>query len=628
MSGDSFGLENSSFTLEQIVNSGKVLDFDWSPRGDKLVIAWKRQGKTQLYLLDPEGSCPRLLTTNEVSVTSRGDGGPVWSPDGDCLAYVSLVGGYRNLWLVSTTEEMARPLTSGPQNDFYPSWSPDGRYLAFVTDRWGDESLVIIDRHGKLLFRLTEKYLISEPTWSPDGRNIAVVVSNENQPGSSVLALINLTESKADLVKPWAALNELDHFSCPHIQPTTALDFLTPWDGSRDRSPRWSPDSKRIAFISDRSGFAEVWEITLPERDMRLLFQNRGEKEEIAWSSDGIELAFVENENGNLNLGVFNRNTQRVRFIRRGPQVIFRLRWSPDGRCLAYLEEKHNSPAELWLSQREEPDWSQRRLTWSTPLGLEEKMKPEPRAVSYQSFDGLEINAWLYQPSLPGRHPAIVYLHGGPSSQFTNGWEPFLQYLVARGYVVLAPNYRGSTGYGRAFQELNDGDWGGNDLQDVLFAARYLQAQEFVDPKRIGVFGESYGGYLTLLALAKAPGVFRAGIDLYGVSNRITAWLETDKIGRLNMLKEMGPLATNRELYEDRSAVNFVSQVEAPLLILHGEADKRVPPGQSREMADALRKHDKFFLYHTYPDEGHGFEKLENLLDCYTRIEKFLANFL
>ncbi|MCL4424086.1 MAG: S9 family peptidase [Firmicutes bacterium] len=628
MTEDKSPAEEGLFSLGQIAGSGSVLSFDWSPQGDSLAIAWKRDGISQLYLLKREAACPRLLTTNGIAGSAKGDGGPVWSPDGEWLAYVSLTAGYRNLWLAQAAGGPGRQLTNGPHNDYFPCWSPGGHYLAFVTDRWGDESLVLMERGGRAFFRLTEKVSVSEPAWSPNGRQIAVVVSQESRPGSSALALVSFPEKDPESVFSPAGSAGPSRFLDEPIFPAKTWRYLTALDGARVWSPCWSPDGRRIAFISDRSGFAEIWEVSLPEGQTHPLLENGREEEWLAWSPGGSELAFVENENGSLGLALFDRNTGDIKFVRRGPQVISRPRWSSDGEKLAYLEERHDSPPELYLARRDEKDWSWQRLTWSTPLGLEPAMGAGPQEVHYQSFDGLEINARLYRPSLPDPRPALVYLHGGPSSQFTNGWSPFLQYLASRGYVVLAPNYRGSTGYGRAFQELNDGDWGGNDLQDVVFAARYLQAQEFVDPKRIGVYGGSYGGYLTLLALAKAPGVFRLGIDLYGVSNRLTAWLETDKVGRLNMLKEMGSPATQRELYQDRSAINFVSQIDAPLLILHGEQDKRVPPAQSAEIAEALRRHDKLFFYHTYPGEGHGFEKPENLLDSYRRIEQFLVTFL
>ena len=226
-------------------------------------------------------------------------------------------------------------------------------------------------------------------------------------------------------------------------------------------------------------------------------------------------------------------------------------------------------------------------------------------------------------------HAAILHPHGGPSSLYAAEWDVLAQYLIAKGYTFIAPNYRGSTGFGLAFEHANYGDWGGGDLQDCLHGAKYLGSLPGIDPARLATMGGSYGGYLTACALSCDPEyLFACGIAKYGDANLISSWAQCKRELRLYSEIFLGHPARNRQVYLKGSPIYSVENVKKPVLLLHGLLDDVVPPEASEEWAQALRAHGKTYEYKTYANEPHGFLHRVNQLDAYARIERFLDWYL
>jgi len=251
--------------------------------------------------------------------------------------------------------------------------------------------------------------------------------------------------------------------------------------------------------------------------------------------------------------------------------------------------------------------------------------------VRLKSFDGLEISAFLYVPYNLKKNrgnPAIVYVHGGPSSQHLNGFNRSVQYLVNNGYVVIAPNYRGSTGYGKDFEERNRFDMGGGDLCDVVEAARFIGSTGYVDRQRIAIMGGSYGGYMTMMGLTKRPEVWAAGVAIVPFVNWFTELAHEDPSLREWDLATMGDPVTNRLLYEDRSPIYSIDQIRAPLLVLAGGNDPRCPKEESDQVVRAIRARGGVVEYKFYEEEGHSFSRLENSIDSFERTVAFLDNYM
>jgi dipeptidyl aminopeptidase/acylaminoacyl peptidase len=272
-------------------------------------------------------------------------------------------------------------------------------------------------------------------------------------------------------------------------------------------------------------------------------------------------------------------------------------------------------------------------LTRSLPVVLSPAVArfPAGERVAIAARDGLRVEGTLWRPaSATGRRgaakvPAIVYPHGGPTSQAYRTWLPFKQLLVRDGFAVLDVDFRGSTGYGRAFREANTDEWGHADLFDLVDAGRWLQAQPWCDG-RLGIWGGSYGGYLVLGALVEAPELWRAGVDLFGDSEIAESYRHGDRVGRIDLERQMGtPDDPERAArYRRGSPLYGAERIQAPLLILHGRKDKRVVPLMSEKMIEALEIEGKFHEVRWYDDEGHGWQARENRRDAFTRIRDFL----
>ena len=302
------------------------------------------------------------------------------------------------------------------------------------------------------------------------------------------------------------------------------------------------------------------------------------------------------------------------------------LSWSRDGERIVAL---HQSPDRapnvvLYGSGNEHPAW----LTNGAPGGLND---PEafvyPEHVSWRSTDGTEVYGLLLTPRrvVPNKHPALIHIHGGPTAQTTMQWDPISQYWVARGWAVLKPNFRGSTGYGRKYTDLLHGTWTDLDLQDNVTSVNVLRERGLVDERRVVAWGGSGGGLATFACMAMAPGKFAAGVALYGVSDYVNFRHQTDRLARYLFDAELGPINENYDLWVQRSPVTHAAQTEGPLLVLHGDADKRVPPEQGEAMVRALEKAGKTVEHHVYEGEGHGWRKVATVRDYINRMEAFLT---
>jgi len=271
------------------------------------------------------------------------------------------------------------------------------------------------------------------------------------------------------------------------------------------------------------------------------------------------------------------------------------------------------------------------KITESAIASLAATPLPESQLVHYKSFDGTIISAFLWMPfnlERNGRNPAIVLPHGGPTGQTLDTFNRNVIALVSRGYAVIAPNVRGSTGYGLAFQKANFKDLGGGDLQDEVYAAKFLAATGFIDPKKIGITGGSYGGYMTLMAIGKTPDVWAAAVELFGIVDWLTMLQHEDP--RLQEYEKslLGDPVKDRAVYEAASPIRYLAGAKAPLLVLQGDNDIRVPKEEAEQVVTTLKNAGKTVDAHYYPNEGHGFAKRENQIDAIKRTIEWFDRYL
>jgi dipeptidyl aminopeptidase/acylaminoacyl peptidase len=336
------------------------------------------------------------------------------------------------------------------------------------------------------------------------------------------------------------------------------------------------------------------------------------------WSSDGRRLAYLEVDDPNILVKVRSGGATRVVSPKDGTSRA--LHWLPDGKGLAFVNGSAVRPEEVFVVKNRTP----KRLTRLMKKPMKTGGMAYPRLVRYKSFDGRKITAMLYIPRDRSRRAGIVLPHGGPEMMDTNLWDQLTIMIVEKGFAVIKPNYRGSTGYGRKFLHLHDKDLGGGDYLDTVYAGKYLLDEGLAEKDRLGYWGASYSGFTCMMALTKHPEMWAAGVSIVGFFDWVTE--HENERGYLKAYDEskMGDFSKNPEFFRDRSPIYFLHQLKAPLLMTASARDVRCPPTESRAVVEKLKAMGKKHEYHEYPDEGHWPRKRKNLMDLYMRSTRFL----
>jgi dipeptidyl aminopeptidase/acylaminoacyl peptidase len=270
-----------------------------------------------------------------------------------------------------------------------------------------------------------------------------------------------------------------------------------------------------------------------------------------------------------------------------------------------------------------------RRLTQSSLAGIPRSSLVEPELIHFDTFDGRSIPAFLYRPTaIEPPLPVILYVHGGPASQIRPDFDPRFQFFLKQGYAILAPNVRGSSGYGKAYMALDDVRLRMDSVADLKHAVEWLRASGIADPDRIAIYGRSYGGFMVLAAITTYPDLWAAAIDVVGIANWVTFLENTGRWRRAHREQEYGSLAADRAFLEGISPIHQVDRIQAPLLVVHGANDPRVPVTEADQIVDSLKQRGHPVEFLRYSDEGHKISKLSNRVDSFTRMCEFLARYL
>ncbi len=537
---------------------------------------------------------------------------PTWSPDGRWIAHVSSRGGWPELWLWSVDEGREIQLTrlGGRINSW--SWSTDNRWIAFAGGRFGGYDIWKVAVPGGEVSRLTtdQRYEVF-PTWTPDARKVLDVRLDERWMDHDVF------EIDADGSNRRLVLSDTDFF-----------DYR---QGPAFGYPMVSPDGRAVLFRSQRSGWLNYWAVALTGGEPRRVAPAQAEQAEGQWSPDGRWIAYVESHNGTRELRVVASGGGDPRVIVRPDLgVVANVDWAPDSKRLSYTLATPTRAPDLHVASLDGA--SPRQLTFSAPGGNLERDLATPEKVTYETFDGRMINAYLYKPSdvrAGERFPAIVLIHGGPTSHFADSYSLHAQFFTQQGYVMLLPNVRGSSGYGREFELLNNKDWGHGDRKDVVAGAEYLKSLPFVDPDRLGVEGTSYGGFLTPAVIAWSPDVFQAAVPISGYPNRVR-FMDDGEYQHIQQLAyEFGPFDDNEDVYHRNSPFFAVKNIMTPAFIVHGEGRFPESP-QMKHFADELERHYKVFRYKAYHGETFYIRGRENtrqlLLDMLAFFDEYLKD--
>jgi len=586
----------------------------------------------------------------------------VLSPNGTEVAVTTNLTGRTNLWKFSTAGSWPVQLLHSDDRQAEPSWSPDSRWIAYSQDKAGNElwDIYVTSREGGLPVNLTNTPEIREqhPVWAHDGKLIACTYKPKQAP-SYDLAVIDvsthqlrkLTEEK-DPQQSWDVIAfSPDNRTLYANRTGVAFDVgdvyavdvasgrqtnLTPHEGKQlNLGADVSHDGATILMTSNqKGGYLNLALLDAATKKLKWITDTQWEVNAGAFSPDGSHFTYAINADGRSTLYLGDRRGVQRTELKLPSGVNATLapqHFSPDGRQILVEHEAMNTPNDLWVydigTQRA------RQLTRMAVASLTPQTIPTSELVHYRSFDGKIISAVLRMPfnlKRDGSNPAIILPHGGPTGQTVDSWNRWSNALVTRGYIVLMPNPRGSTGYGMDFQRANYQDLGGGDLKDEMYGLEWLLGTGYADARKVGVFGGSYGGFMTLMLAAKEPKRFTAAVDLFGPLDWYTMLAHSDPSLNQYLRNLLGDPEKDRKIYEEDSPIKYIQNIRAPLLVLQGDNDPRVPKEETEQLVAVLKKRGNVVDVVYYPDEGHGFDKLEHQIDAAHRImawfEKYLKN--
>ena len=582
----------------------------FSPDGTKVLVSSNLSGTAQLFVVPRTGGAPCPVTDEDEPVTG------VYLPTSDEIVVSKDAGGNERLQLYLARDDGTglRPLVHDPDHIHrLGGVSRDGRLLAYASEK---RNGVDFDVYVHPVGRAGEgqagesRLVFSRGGWcqpvgfSPDGRWLGVVVLTERN-GDNDSYLVDLVSG------------EVVHAS-PHD------------DEAAFGAPAWLPDSSGFFFATDSGrDLAAVARYDLVSRSWRYVLERPSEAA-CAIDRTGTRLLVTTNVDGCTRAELVDPTTLaslgEVPLPGRGvADFVF----SEDGRYLAYGFTSALEPGDAWVHDCDTVTTT--RLTTSPrtlPAGVAggAGWAVEPTVHRYASFDGESIPAFLYRPRAPAAReaPVVVVVHGGPESQYTPGWNPLVQYFVARGYAVVAPNVRGSTGYGKRFSHLDDVRKRLDSVADLAALHDWLVALEGVDAGRAALYGGSYGGYMVLAGLAFQPERWAAGVDVVGISSLVTFLENTAAWRRAFREREYGSLEHDRDFLVEASPLTQVERMRAPLFVVHGANDPRVPLSEAEQVHRVLTARGVRCELLVYPDEGHGLAKLANRLDAYPKVADFL----
>jgi dipeptidyl aminopeptidase/acylaminoacyl peptidase len=593
----------SLYEVDQFVHIRRHEPIGFSPDGRWVAYTSDVTGRSQIWKVPAEGGWPTEVTFGDEPV-----GRAAWAKDGASLAFQRDSGGSERYDIYAVASDGGPPqnLTATPAaRELIAGFSDDQRFLAYLSDsgRAGHFELWVRDLSSGRARQLTsDSVSVLGAVWSHDSRFLALERTNDFANVDAVLLDVSTRQSR----------------------------LLTPHTGSKSYTPvAFSPDDRELLLISDaKDGVPRLAIVELGRDTLRWLDTGQWPIEAAGWSADG-RLAYSEDADGRVATYLMRPDGSGRRQIGPEPGTTSFVEFSTDGRRALLTHSDATRAADLWVADvRRDTSW---QVTFAMGGGIQPADLVPATLVHYPSYDGRKMSAFVYLPfnlRKDGSSPAIVMAHGGPSGQWKDAFSRDVAYYANHGYVVIRPNVRGSTGYGKTFEDLNNLDWGGGDLKDLVAAADYLVSTGYVARSKIAVMGGSYGGYLTLAALAFTPERWAAGIDLFGISSIVTLARTTDPLLLPYLEREMGSLATREALMRERSPLFAATRIRAPLLILQGDNDPRVPLGESRQIAEAVRRNHGIVEVVIYPGEGHGFRKLEDQLDSLRRAAAFLDRYV
>ncbi|MFD1786921.1 prolyl oligopeptidase family serine peptidase [Sphingomonas floccifaciens] len=594
--------------IEALATTPSISGATWTADGRAVVIAANISGRANLWRIDSPGAAPVRLTQSDEAQSL-----PVAAGDGNWIYFQQDVGGneYPDVYRVPVAGGAVEQITRTPDIREGNLLASRSGPIALVhkAKSEGQSNVAVLAPDGTV--RVLTKETDPQFGWSPvawvDGDR--ALIANRRRTDSRVIEVWRIAVADGAATK---LLGKAD--TIYEAGGATA-------DGKRLSVTTTEGTGQRHAGLYDVASGRWSWLKPTP-----------WEQNANAISPDGRRMIVRTSLDARAGLATVDTATLAETPIALDPGVnaaTGQQPFSSDGTRLIATHSGADSVTELM--QVDLPANRVTALTRFAGPALASAGLPKSQVVTYRSFDGTPVSAIVTMPfnlKRDSRAPGIVLPHGGPTSQALDGFNRTATALASRGYVVIQPNFRGSTGYGAAFQAANHKDLGGGDLKDTVAAKDFMVATGYVDPRRVGITGGSYGGFMTLMALGRTPDAFAAGVQMFGIINWRTMYRDQDEQLKAYQRSLIGTPDADAAVYDAASPLTYIRQAKAPLLTLQGENDIRVPRGQAQEVADILKAKGNIVETVYYPAEGHGFQRRENQIDSLKRTVEWFDRYL
>ncbi len=582
------------------------LKFDISPDGQRLIFAWNKTGKWELWSATSPDVTHKLQSLETLESEMEGAKfSPRFSPDGTILAYALDIDGSESYQIVvhnlqtNISTNLTPNIVYAHQPNF--SWSPDSKMLAVLSDKHGQFALHLLHLDG-IPGRMIKNVFHPcwDVAWSPDGQWIAIEAESTASDRSIYVMPVNRSRKGVKVNTVQLKING---------QILNA------------QNPTWSPDSKFLAFSGENGEWHDIGLFNVETQAITWVNESAGDDTQPAWSRSGTIIGWIHSEGARTSFQ-FKDGSGIIREKKVGNGVHSFPQFTSEGVVILYEDPMH--PCDLWKINLE--DDSIQQLTNSLPDDLRNAEFIPPEEVFYTSKNGARVPALLYRAKNSTR--AVINIHGGPNWLFQFLWYPIMSHMASRGWTVLAPNYRGSTGYGKKWQNASRYDMGGVDTDDCAAGVNYLLENGLAEKDKIAVTGRSHGGYLTMTCMTMYPELFAVGSAVVPFLN----WLKSHKNSREDLqhwnIENMGDPEDNRELWIARSPYFFLDKVNAPVQLICGGNDPRCPASDSIDAHDKLIELGREVELLLYKGEGHSFLGIENVIDSEVKRVEFLAKVL
>jgi dipeptidyl aminopeptidase/acylaminoacyl peptidase len=662
-----------SYTIQQYLSIRSAGGPTLSPDGRQMAYLTNVTGTSQVWTIELPNGAPRQITNYEDNV-----GFVRWLPDGSGLVFGKARGGDENtqfFWMKPDGTGV-RELTNDPKvRHNFAELSADGKTLYYASNK---RNRTFFDVYSMEIATGKEELL-----YQYDGNiNIAAV----NDAGTKFVLFRDGIEKSLDND---LYLVDVKTKTETHLTPHTDASEFGDVNFLADGIVLTTNDKREfqgLAYMRKKNAARDDWSET--NRETRIIDDQEWDVGGVAMTAYPSVMAYTVNREGFSELylrkietggkpliSTISGKAEQVELPAQG--IVGGLTFSEDQTKLAFTFSSSRNNGDIWLYDLKSKALKQ--VTKSDRAGIPQELFVTPRLIKFKSFDGLEISAWYYEPTrlsslrskpetayilnavsrpadaerafdesiinkryvfwapaekVPAASidqsllPVIVSVHGGPEGQDRPGFNPLTQYYLSRGYAVLAPNVRGSTGYGKTFTHLDDVEKREDSVKDLAAAVEWLKTKGGADPKRIAVTGGSYGGYMVMAAITLYPELWAAAVNTVGIVNWETFLKNTSGYRRRQREVEYGMLDKNIEFLRSISPIKKIDRIKAPLFVIHGKNDPRVPYTEAEQVVEALKKRGTVVEYKLYDDEGHGISKLKNRLDLYPRVADFLDKYM